>query len=292
MEKSIRLLMLLSGNRTYSCEELQERLGLSERSIYRHLREIEDTGFALERKEGRYRLFENEPQTKELKKLVHFTEEEAYVFYRALCQLEEFEFSAKDLIRKLHALYDFQALNKIKKPDQLSKIQKIKQAISEGKQILFKNYHSSGSGTISDRQVEVFAFLPDYKSVWAMDCRDKDVKQFKISRIENLEILSSPWQLTELHIQPFTDAFRMSARKPLATVEATLTLKAYNLLKEEFPVAEEFIEKKHPEYYLKIPIADFHGIGRFVLGLPGDVVVHQPQDFKTFLKELRKRFDN
>ena len=79
----------------------------------------------------------------------------------------------------------------------------------------------------------------------------------------------------------------MSASKPISTVEATLTLKAWNLLREEFPLASEHVTPSEDGLYLlNIPIADFNGIGRFVLGLGEEIKVKGP---KTFLEFLRKK---
>jgi hypothetical protein len=65
----------------------------------------------------------------------------------------------------------------------------------------------------------------------------------------------------------------MAAENPVATVEALLSLKACNLLGEEYPLAKKHLTQKNGGYRLEIPVAGFEGIGRFVLGLPGEVEV-------------------
>ena len=77
----------------------------------------------------------------------------------------------------------------------------------------------------------------------------------------------------------------MAATAPLATVTATLSLKACNLLNEEYPLANPYIIAQEQQYLLQIPVADFNGIGRFVLGLAGEVKVLSPDSFIAFLKE-------
>src|SRR5690625_1798767 len=81
----------------------------------------------------------------------------------------------------------------------------------------------------------------------------------------------------------------MSAPKALVTVVLMLTLKACNLLMEEYPLAEKFIKPVKDRYRLEIPIADYHGIGRFVLGLPGETEVISPYSFIEFLNEQKQR---
>jgi predicted DNA-binding transcriptional regulator YafY len=132
--------------------------------------------------------------------------------------------------------------------------------------------------------------MNDYKAVWCYDREGKTNKQFKIARMDSVELLSDPWYDEDRHQVPFSDAFRMSAEAPLAEVEAFLSLKAYNLLIEEYPRAAQYVQARKNKYQLNIPVADYNGIGRFVMGLPGEVVVSRPEEFKKFLEGKRKVF--
>lgn len=290
MEKSLRLLMLLAHNRSYSCEEIAERFQMSKRSVYRHLNQIENSGFVLDRSNGRYKLVKDD-RKRSLTKLLHFTQEEAYILYKSLSNLEASDTLLTSLIKKLHTLYDFQALKQVQFQDNIEKVKLLSQAISSQKQVVLKQYQSSNSQSVSDRKVEPFEFMSDYKAIWCLDIADNTVKQFKISRITEVISLSGNWQFKELHQSPFTDAFRMAADKPIANVKAILSLKAYNLIKEEYPLSEIYIkEEDDNSYYLDIPIADYHGIGRFVLGLPEDIRVKKPSEFKEFLRKKKEKY--
>jgi predicted DNA-binding transcriptional regulator YafY len=189
------------------------------------------------------------------------------------------------LARKLNTLYDFRALAQLKEGNIHEQVHSLSEAIRNRQQVCLHNYRSSNSANISDRKVEPFGFSSDYAAVWCYDTSSRSCKQFKISRIQQVELLESSCQFSESHHIPFTDAFRMSAHTPLTEVEALLTLKAFNLLTEEFPLAEKHIKQEDQTYRLQIPIANFHGIGRFVLGLPGQVHVIEPEIFKDFLRE-------
>ncbi len=288
MERQLRLLMLLSGSRSYSTQEIMDRFDISERTVFRLLNQIEDCGFILDRDKGRYRLLHHSRETKILTQLLHFTEQEAYLLYRVLTQIEGSQNAASNLIKKLHALYDFKALKSSKEQDNLEKIQNIAKAIKDKKRVCLLKYHSSNSGDINDREVEAFKFTEGYKSVWCIDLNDKTIKQFNISRMENVLILNTSWMHENKHILPFIDIFYMAAPQPIATVEAHLNLKAYNLLIEEYPLSEPYIQTHQNIYILQIPIAGFQGIGRFVLGLPGDIEVISPPDFIQYLKDLKR----
>lgn len=292
MKVLLRLLMLLSGNRSYSMQEMTKRSGKSERTIFRYLDAIERAGFVLEKKKNadtfRYRLITANAEGRALEKLLHFSEEEAYLLYQTLSELKVSNPLKKRLVSKLHTLYHFKALEQIEKANEAEIIHQLQQAMEQKKQVVLKQYRSSHSGDISDRLVEPFQFTEDYIAVWAYDTGDKTNKQFRISRSGNVESQSCSWQHEKEHAKPFTDAFSMAAEKPIDTVEAILSLKAYNLLIEEHPLSEKYITKEKTKYRLKIPVADYHGIGRFAMGLPGDVKVVGTNKFKGFLKKSSK----
>ena len=289
IQRVLRLLMLLTGKRLYTRTELAERSEISERTIYRYLDTIESAGFILERKGDTYCLKTDTPTVRTLQKLLHFSNEEAYLLYKILSQLQGASHLKDCLARKLNTLYDFRALARLKDGNIHEQVHLLSEAIHNRQQVCLHNYRSSNSENISDRKVEPFDFLQDYTAVWCYDTASHSCKQFKISRIQEVQLSDSSWQYAEKHMIPFTDAFRMSDSKPFTEVEVLLNLTACNLLKEEFPLAGQYIQQEDHTYRLRVPIANFHGIGRFVLGLPGQVHVIGPESFKGFLREEIKK---
>ncbi len=168
------------------------------------------------------------------------------------------------MIRKLNVLYDYKALEQLRQSDDLTKIQKLSDAIQNKKQVILKNCRSFNSNKITDRKVEPFDYLPDFPSVWSYEYESKSCKQFKLARMSQIEIIQKYWGDELLHRLSFTDAFRISAPKPDGKVSALLSLKAYNLLIEEYRLSKEFITQEDKGYELDIPVAGFNGIGRFV----------------------------
>ena len=179
-------------------------------------------------------------------------------------------------------------ISKLENTQQLKIIQDLNEAIQKKTKVNLLGYRSSNSSNIEDRIVEPFEFMGDYEGIWCYEIKSQQVKQFKISRIEKVEILNENWQHQSEHKIPFTDAFKMSAKKPVAIVELQLSLKAYNLLREEFPLAVKDISERENLYHLKTSIANFHGIGRFVMGLSDEIKIISPETFKTFIKEKFK----
>ncbi len=290
MQKMLRLLMLLSGKKRFTITELMDRTNQSDRTIYRHLAEIESAGFVIDRSEGRYNLVTDNFYSKSLNQLLHFTEEEACVLYKTIELLEGSSPLKNRLAGKLNSLYNFKALGQLEEKNIHEMVHQLGEAIRQKKQVLLRAYRSSNSDTITDRIVEPFEFLGDYSGVWCYDVADKAPKHFKVARIAGVEVLTAQSVNQLYHILPFTDAFRMSAAKPIATVKAKLTLKAYNLLLEEYPLAEEHVKAVKGHYELQISVADYNGIGRFALGLQGDMKVKGPVEFINFLKGKVKYF--
>ncbi|MBX3253244.1 MAG: WYL domain-containing transcriptional regulator [Chitinophagaceae bacterium] len=287
IQRLLRLMLLLSGGRKYSRKEIAERLGILERSVYRYLNTLESAGLVVNRGDG-YNLLLEQPAGKGLQRLFHFTGEEAYILYRLLEQVDGSASVKSRLIKKLHTLYDFRSLIEIQGSSVLEHVTMLKEAIAAKKTVVLHQYRSSNSQTITDRKVEPFDFLPAYEGVWALDTEDRQPKQFLLSRIRKVEILPAGQRFTSLHRQPFTDAFRISAAQPVATVRLRLTLKARNLLQEEFPLAMEYIKESGERYLLTIPVAGYSGIGRFVMGLPEDVEIIKNKAFKDFLMKRIK----
>lgn len=292
-ETILRMLVLLTNGNKYTLNELSQRFARSERTIYRDLETIEMAGFVLDRDHGFYSLNSCSEEVKKLNRLLHFSEEEAYVLYRALEMVKGGSSVNEQLVRKLNALYDFRALSNLSRKPEIVTIHTLEDAIINHKQVNLIAYRSSNSETITDRVVEPFEFLPEYSAVWCFDLSDETCKQFKTSRIGQVSVLTTDWQHELLHQVPYIDAFRMSATGVLNTVVAELTLRAANLLLEEYPLAEKYLTEQTGStpflYRLSISVADFHGIGRFVLGLPGEIKVHSPIEFTNFLSDAQKK---
>lgn len=289
LAKLLRMLLLLNGNRTYSKDELMHRFEMSESSIYRYLDTFEDAGFLLNRRSGRYNLKMEEKNVRELNKLFHFSDEEAFMLHQTISHFEKTSAEKEKLLKKLHTLYDFGKMAQFR-DEKIERIGKITAAIDSKKQVKLLNYRSSNSSRITDRMVEPFHFFDDYAAVWCFDAVANDIRQFRLARMGGIVVLPTAWENEDKHVLPFTDAFRLSAAKPIAEIEARLSLKAYNLLIEEYPLSKKYIVPEGKAFQLKIPVAKFEGIGRFILGLPGEVRhLRAPIAFMNFLEKKQKK---
>lgn len=289
MQRLLQLLVLLSGKKRYSLKELSDRLELGERSIHRYLDTFETAGFLVERNSGHYRLQSGTAAYKAVQQNLHFSEEELYLLHTAISSLTPANKAALRLQQKLHTLYHYQALAQTAEKGDRAKIAVISEAVDRKCCVHLRRYRSINSQTIKDRLVEPFAFHDDYTGVWCRERQSSQNKLFLIARMDGVTISTEQWQYEAEHGIPFCDAFRMAAPKPVAQVEAVLSLKAYNLLLEEHPLAGQYLTAENGRYHLQIPVVDLQGIGRFVLGLPGEVKVLGPEAFVTFLEEKKKK---
>lgn len=86
--------------------------------------------------------------------------------------------------------------------------------------------------------------------------------------------------------------FGISGKKE-TWVTLKLSLRAYVLLREEFPLSLPYLEKNENEeertYTFNGPVLNFKGVGRFVMGLADEVTVTSPPEFKTYIKDKLKQ---
>jgi len=290
-ERIIRMLLLLSGGIKYTLPELSVKFCTSERSISRYIATFRDIGFVVDCHQGRYSIPRVAEPFKAINELLHFSAEEAYILSKAIHSIHENNVLKSNLINKLYALYDFDRVAEtIVKPANSETVHQLIKAIREKKQVLLRQYRSSNGNIVRDRLVEPYDFTTNYTCVWAFDPESHCCKLFRISRIEVVEVLNSGYQHEPLHQKMIMDVFRIS--KPEQTiVKLRLSLRAYNLITEEFPLSEKYLTPLDDNYWqFCAPVCGFEGVGRFVTGLCDEVYVIEPEVFKAFIREKIKRF--
>ena len=103
-------------------------------------------------------------------------------------------------------------------------------------------------------------------------------------------MLDSPWQYAAEHRQGFTDIFRMNGeeRKP---VQLELGLRACNLLLEEYPLAErDLTPQGRDRWLLKTEVANYLGVGRFVIGLLDDIRIINTPELEEYLRQYARQY--
>lgn len=102
--------MLLDQPNTYTMNQLAERLGCSKDTIKNDFEAFRNAGFLLRYdKRWRYAFAESKPY-KQLKDLLHFSEEDQYLLEQAIDYIEGSTDRIEKLKQKLSSLYDYHRL--------------------------------------------------------------------------------------------------------------------------------------------------------------------------------------
>ena len=150
---------------------------------------------------------------------------------------------------------------------------------------MLHGYLSAHGGGVRDRRVEPFAFTTNYVQVWCYDLESHTNKLFKTSRIGSVELSEAAWEHQEAHSEGFIDAFRMhgGARRRVRLELGTL---AYNLLCEEYPLAERDVKPLgRGRWSLNTEVAGMAGVGRFVVGLLDDIRIVDSPELTGYIRE-------
>ena len=200
IERLLRLMKMMSGNTNFTVDELAERLGISYRSIYRYIDTFKESGFVVEKLHSNvYKLGKMPKSYVDLKRLIYFSEEEAYIINNLINSLDNTNALKTNLLKKLSAVYNSTSIaNYTCNKESALSIESLGEAIKDRKKVILKNYESGNSHKVSDRLVEPFEFTTNMIDVWCYDLEKKENKVFKISRIGEVRVLEEEWSEEEL----------------------------------------------------------------------------------------------
>lgn len=279
LERLLRLMKLLTANTTYNIDQLSERLDMSRRTVYRYIDTFREAGFVIKKTGDCIRLDKESPHFRDISQLVHFTEEEAVILKSAIENIDDTNLLKQNLKRKLYSVYDNKTLaDTVVRGKNAPNIRLLIEAIGQRRQAVLHGYQSPHGGRVRDRRVEPFAFTTNYVQVWCYDQEDGANKLFKTSRIGSVELTPQPWEHEAEHAEGFIDVFRMHGGER-CRVQLDLGMLSYNLLCEEYPLAERDIRPLgRGRWLLDTEVAGMAGVGRFVVGLLDDIrIVDSPE---------------
>jgi predicted DNA-binding transcriptional regulator YafY len=284
--KTLKMLLTLANGLKHSVTGLSNHYEISQRTVHRYISSFREVGFAVEQKDGFYWINKVETPFKELHDLLFFTEEEALIIKRAIHQIEETNVLKKNLVEKLYSLYNYGKVSEtIVRREYSETVHRLATAIAEKKQVLLRAYHSAHGNIIRDRLVEPFDFTSGYISVCAFDPESRTTKQFKTARIQSVTVTGKPFLFENEHKKQDMDVFRISTSEKIP-VKLRLSLRAYSLLIEEYPMAEDFLMTENDNFWIFDGwVCSFDGIGRFAMGLCEDVEILAPQGLRDHIKQ-------
>ncbi|MBN2820080.1 MAG: WYL domain-containing protein [Bacteroidales bacterium] len=290
VKRLLELLIYLSSGLRYSLSEIADRFQVSERTVFRDIKDLREVGFIIpEPTDGRYYVDKNTPYFREISELLHFSKEEAVLLRNAIHAVSDENLLKRNLARKLYALYDFdRVVDTIVKPQHSANIHELIKAIKYRNKVVLRGYSSANSGELKDRIVEPFDLTTNYVATWAYDEDDRCCKTFKNTRITSVQWLPEPWEHEKEHKALPIDVFRISSDKEIP-VRLTLSMRAAELLKEEYPLSEEFIQPvANEKFVFEAKVAGLEGVGRFVMGLCDEVAIEFPESLKEFIQNKAK----
>ena len=290
-QKMLEVLLLMDCQYGRTITELSERFEISQRTVYRYLDTFKQVGFVIENTNGYFKIDKENTTVQEISHLLHFSEEEAFILSKAIHSIEDTDEFKSKLVKKLYSLYDFdRVIHAISKKEESENIYTLLQAIKQQKQVVLQSYKSGNSKNIRDRIVEPIDFTINYTGVWCYDIEDGVNKVFKASRIKHVQLLESFYNYKPKHKKGIIDIFRMQSFEPSAII-LELSLVAYNLIIEEYPLSEKYISKVTDNLYrLECEVGNFLGVGRFVLGLPGEIKIIKSEALKQYVQERHQLF--
>ena len=273
----------------YTKKRLSVLYGVDESTIKNDFKALTDAGFVLEYDSNYRYTFKEEKPFQQLKDLLHFSDEDQVLLEEAIEQITTHDKRGKRLKKKLASIYDFKRLGHsyLRKP-YLSKIDLLLKAKEEKFQVVLRDYHSSNSNEINDRNIEPFHISPPEDTIQAFDIDKKEIRHFRISRVKRIHLLDSNWEYEGHHNIMRTDPFRIVDNDQVP-VHLRLRVGARNELIERFPATKAYIEEAAEEdiYDFQCMVnRRFLGLTNFILGFHHQLVeVVSPDNLLDHLRE-------
>lgn len=163
----------------------------------------------------------------------------------------------------------------------------LSEAISSKKKVRLVRYLSGNSDSISDRIVEPINFVSNNEGIWCNELRPDGqhfLKQFRLSRISDIQILDECWEFEEEHIVGSTDIFNWTGSEE-HHITLMLNVAAKNFLVESYPGASDVLtDCQNGTWLLDAKVHSLDPISRFCASWIDKVQIYS--------EELRKAISN
>ena len=168
-----------------------------------------------------------------------------------------------------------------------SNIDNLNAGIKHGVLVWLKLYFSPNNPEkFKDRLVLPVEINHEHHQLIAYEKASRKIKTYKIDRIGRVELTNDSFPLPKSRGER-TDLFGFRG-KQLELVKLKMTPLAAQLFREEIPGSAAYLQPAGEGFECTIPIMNTQGIGRFVLGLPGEIFVLKGAKLKAYLHEKMK----
>jgi len=272
----------------YTIRQLMEKFDAAKSTMYRYMDLLTEAGFCIE-KDFHDRFFI--ATTEEDPLLAQFTVEEIAMM-RTLMQADPSNPLNSSILKKLKLKSEMDALPRMFLKAHLANlVEQLTTAMRNKHQVILHKYISPNSKAVGDRLIEPIHFGDNYKTIIALDTQDLKCKQFKLDRMSEITETHKYFVHEALHRKGTTDIFGMDG-EPAIWITLNLQLRAYLLLREEHPMALPYLTDLNNRYTFHGPVANFAGIGRFVMGLIDQVEIVEPAAFREYIEEKLRNLKN
>lgn len=283
----MKLIQILNTPPGRTIKQLINDLGSSSSTIYRDIKDLRKLGYPV--KEEKERHFLKFTYNKRKDKNTLETEENLYL-QEILQQHAGNSNLAKSILHKFDLnLHLIPLADSLPHLHVTQMVQLAMYGIQMGKCLKLVGYKSLTSDNVRDRIIEPLDVTQDRKYLIGWDKEQNDQRQFKIIRIQDIEFIEE--KVNPKRIASPMDIFGLTGDAWLS-VQMELSSLAHNLLVEEFPYSTSFIRNRGDKILFDSIVRNWKGIGRFVLGLPGEIKIIAPDDFKNYLKNRIEAFSD
>lgn len=277
IKRVFKLLQLLHEPK-YSVISLAKMFNVGRQTIYRDLELLEELGYFVDKKSNKYFIFEATPKTT-------FTEEETALLHECIASISNNTPLKSSILKKLStSSYIVPQSDELKDKHLGTIIQKLQVAINSECSVKLINYHSLNTEEIKDRFVTPLKLSLDYSTLSAIETGKE--KTYKVKRITDVEVLYD--KKAGIRKAMNVDVFGCSSTETLP-IHLYLSKRAYQLFYEEYPSARVYLSK-HKElndfpYELRLEVQNYAGVGRWCLGLIGEMKVIGDEGLREYLNE-------
>ncbi|AFL85422.1 putative transcriptional regulator [Belliella baltica DSM 15883] len=279
-----KLINLLRSNIGKPVHKLAETLGTDTRTIYRYFKLLEALGFDVVKEHSKFKIVDRIENPDEYN-FGTFSEEEIN-FLAGLIKKQPKKNLLKDsILQKITIRSDFQqSINQLFNANLGRFVDLLVDAIKNKQQVILKDYYSPSSDSIMDRLVEPVSFSKNFDSIHAFEIESQMMKVFKIERIGDVQLTINNFAYIDKHEHLEQGLFGFSGKNNFH-IHLKLSKRAYQLMMEEYPDAKPYIQTKNRnQYFFEGDIPQLPGIGRFILGLPGEIQVIEGEELKEYLE--------
>jgi proteasome accessory factor C len=282
----LQLITLLKKEPAKSIRFLAGVLESTDRTVYRYLDLVKELGFELHKDHNnKFQIVGGDEYQQ-----ISFSNEEVLLLRDLVMTTGKDNKLRDSLLQKIYLQSELAIQgNQILKANLGKMVEKINSSISENKRIVLKGYHSLNTQKISDRIIEPITLTDNYNSVCGFEVETQLNKYYNLERITEVIQLEDEQQFHQLHQLDEMDVFGFSEKNGQKfSVELLVSLRAYILLKEQYPKIDSFITKEinSEKYRVKINVNNPKPITRFILGLKEDIEVVGSQAFLKHISEI------